>query len=51
VRVLHIGGHAVDTTNVVIAFVAAQATYKALGVEPTKKPEFDANTGNFTFPK
>ncbi len=51
VRVLSIGGHSVDTTNVVIAFVAANALYKALGMQPTKKPEFDRNTGSFTFPK
>jgi hypothetical protein len=35
----------------VIAFVAAHALYKALGVQPTKKPEFDKNAGTFTFPK
>ncbi|MSU79630.1 MAG: hypothetical protein EXS16_16265 [Gemmataceae bacterium] len=51
VRVLSIGGHAVDTTNVVIAFVAANAIYKALGVQPIKRPEFDKNTGVFSFPK
>lgn len=51
VRVLDIAGHPVDTNNVVIAFVAAQALYKALGVQPVKKPEFDKNTGAFTFPK
>lgn len=51
IRVLSIGGHAVDTTNVVIAFVAANALYKALGVLPAKRPEFDRNTGAFTFPK
>jgi hypothetical protein len=51
VRVVSIGGHPVDTNNVVIAFVAANALYKALGVQPTKKPEFDKDTGTFTFPK
>ena len=51
VRVLQIGGHEVDTNNVVIAFVAAHALYKALGVQPTKKPEFDKETGTFMFPK
>ena len=51
VRVLHVTGHPVDTNSVVIAFVAANALYKALGVEPTKRPEFDKNTGTFTFPK
>lgn len=51
VRVLQIGGHDVDTNNVVIAFVAAQALYKALGVQPTIRPEFDATSGTFSFPK
>ena len=51
VRVLHIGGHEVDTNNVVIAFVAAQALCKALGVQPTKRPIFDKDTGTFSFPK
>jgi len=51
VRVLHIGSNPVDTKSVVIAFVAANAMYKALGIEPTKKPAFDKETGMFTFPK
>jgi len=51
VHVLHIGGHEVDTNNVVIAFVAAHALYKALGVQPTKQPAFDKDTGTFSFPK
>jgi hypothetical protein len=51
VRVLFIEGHEVDTNNVVIAFVAAHALYNALGVQPTKQPEFDASKGTFTFPK
>ena len=50
-RVLCIGGHDVDTNNVVIAYVAANALYKALGVQPKKQPHFDENTGAFTFPK
>jgi hypothetical protein len=51
VRVHYIGGHEVDTNNVVIAFVAANALLKALSVEPTKRPEFDEETGVFRFPK
>ncbi len=51
VRVLSIAGHAVDTNRVVIAFVAANALCKALGVQSAKKPEFDKNAGTFTFPK
>jgi hypothetical protein len=51
VRVLHIGGHEVDTNNVVIAFVAARAFSKALGVQPRKEPVFDEGTGTFSFPK
>jgi hypothetical protein len=51
VRVVYIEGHEVDTNNVVIAFVAAHALYKALGVEPAKRPAFDENTGVFSFPK
>ena len=51
VRVLHIGGHDVDTNNVVIAFVAAHSLSKALGVQPSKQPTFDQNTGTFSFPK
>jgi hypothetical protein len=46
-----IGGHEVDTNNVVIAFVAANALCKALGVEPKKRPIFDETTGVFSFPK
>ena len=51
VRVLSIGGHEVDTNNVVIAFVAAHALVKALGVQPAKIPAFDRETGVFSFPK
>jgi hypothetical protein len=51
VHVRHIHGHEVDTNNVVIAFVAANALCKALGVEPKKRPTFDQATGVFSFPK
>ena len=51
VRVLSIGGHEVDTNNVVIAFVAAHALAKAIGVQPRKLPAFDKDTGIFSFPK
>ena len=50
VRVLNIAGHEVDTNNVVIAFVAAQALCNALGIQPTKQPVFDRDTGTFSFP-
>jgi hypothetical protein len=51
IRVLYIGGHEVDTNNVVIAFVAAGALLKALGIQPSKQPSFDEKTGSFSFPK
>lgn len=51
IRVISIGGHEVDTNNVVIAFVAAHALSKALGVQPRKLPLFDSDTGTFSFPK
>ena len=51
VRVHSIVGHEVDTNNVVIAFVAAHALAKALGVQPRKLPVFDKDTGVFSFPK
>jgi len=51
IRVLTIGGHEVDTNNVVIAFVAAHALYDALKIQPTKQPVFDESTGVFSFPK
>jgi hypothetical protein len=51
VRVLRIEGHEVDTNNTVIAYVAAHALFRALGVEPTKRPNFDGSTGAFVFPK
>ena len=50
VRVLSIEGHVVDTNNVVIAYVAAQAMFRALGIEPSKGPNFDGSSGTFTFP-
>ena len=40
-----------NTNNVVIAFVAARALYKALGVLPSKQPDFNPETGVFSFPK
>ena len=51
VRVLNIGWHPVDTNNTVIAFVAAHALSKALGIQPAKLPVFDKDTGVFSFPK
>jgi hypothetical protein len=49
--VSYIGGHEVDTTNVVIAFVTAKALLKALNVVSSKEPKFDENTGVFSFAK
>lgn len=51
VRVLEITGQAVDTTNLLIAFVAANALWKALEWTPPKPPAFDPKTGCFTFSK
>lgn len=51
VRVSSIKGHAVDTNNVVIAYVSAMALLKALGVEPSKRPDFNKESGVFVFPK
>lgn len=50
VRVLSVHGMIVDTTEVVMAYVAATALFKALGVDSVKKPEFDKKTGIFSFP-
>jgi hypothetical protein len=49
--VSYIGGHEVDTTNVVIAFVTAKALFKALNIVSSKEPKFDETTGVFSFPK
>jgi hypothetical protein len=51
VHVNVIKGHAVDTTNVVIAYVSAMALISAIGIEPYKRPDFNQETGSFIFPK
>jgi hypothetical protein len=51
VRVLEITGKVIDTTNLVIAFVAANALWKALVWTPPKPPVFDPKTGFFSFSK
>src|SRR5262249_44560392 len=51
VKVLEVTGQMVDTNNLVIAFVAAYALWKALGWTPPKPPSFDPKTGCFTFAK
>ena len=51
VRVLSVHGMIIDTTEVVMAYLAATALINALGVHPAKRPEFDKNTGMFSFPK
>jgi hypothetical protein len=51
VRVLEIHSQPVDTTNLVIAFVAANALWNALEWLPTRLPTFDLKNGIFSFPK
>lgn len=51
VRVLEITGKPADTTNLVIAFVASHALWKALEWSPLKPPTFDPKSGCFTFSK
>ena len=51
IHVESIQGHAVDTTNVVIAYAAANALLHALDLEvsETKVPNFDKEHGLFVF--
>ncbi len=51
VRVLEIRGQFADTTNLVMAFVSANALWKALDWLPPKPPSLDPKTGTFTFSK
>jgi len=46
-----IEGHEVDTNNVLIAYLTANALFEALGFEPTKRPSLDEAAGVFEFPK
>jgi hypothetical protein len=51
VCVLETMGQTVDTSNLVMAFVSANALWNALGWVPPKPPAFDPKTGCFTFSK
>ena len=51
VKVLEIKGKPADTSNLVIAFVSANALWKALEWTPPKLPTLDPKTGYFTFSK
>jgi hypothetical protein len=51
VRVIQAIGHAVDTTEVVMAFVSAQAFWRALDESPPCGFSLDASRAMFTFPK
>lgn len=44
-------GHAVDTTEVVMAFSSAHALWKALNETPMWPPKLNIEDGTFTFPK
>lgn len=51
VQVVEICGKPADTTNLVVAFVAAHALWDALEWAPPKAPVFDPKGGCFTFSK
>ncbi|HET6882712.1 MAG TPA: hypothetical protein VFI31_21265 [Pirellulales bacterium] len=51
IHVSRIEGHLVDTTNAVIAYVAALALIDALGVQPREMPTLDVEKGLLVFPK
>jgi hypothetical protein len=51
IRVDRIQGHEVDTTSTVIAYTAAIALLRALGLENSLKPDLDPEKGWFVFPK
>ncbi len=51
IHIRRIKGHEVDTNNVVIAFVTANALLDSLRVEPSKRPNWDKEKGVFIFPK
>lgn len=51
VHVNSIEGHEVDTTNVVIAYVTANALFEALNVAPKHRPNLDPDQGLVVFPK
>ena len=51
VRITEFRGHVVDTTEIVVAFAAAQAFYAALELPPPPELQFDPASGIFSFPK
>ena len=51
VTVTEVQGHDVDTTEVVAAYVAAHAFWKAVGVNPPRAFELQPGVGLFVFPK
>lgn len=51
VNVTKIEGHAVDSTSVVMAFVATQVLWKALKVHAAVSPYLEDSSGEFCFPK
>jgi hypothetical protein len=51
VRVTSIRGHAVDTTEVLIAYASAKAFWQAVGVSPPQEPVLDQAGGSVVFPK
>jgi hypothetical protein len=44
-------GHAVDTTELVMAFVSANALWEALNETPVRRPNLNPADGLFVFPK
>lgn len=51
VEIVKSRGHVVDTSELVMAFVAAQAFYAAIGMPAPESLTLDPATGVFTFPK
>ena len=51
VAVIRAEGHAVDTSELVMAFVSANALWEALNETPTRRPSLNAAEGTFTLSK
>jgi hypothetical protein len=51
VRVTEVRGHDVDTTETLMAYVAANAFFNAMKVDPPAALALDRSAGVFTFPK
>jgi hypothetical protein len=51
VKVEYVEWNPVDTTQLVVAYTAAMALWKALEVAPTRLPYVDAKEGTIAFPK